>query len=206
MKNEESGLQGAGALLPSFSAVILAGGKSSRMGRDKAFIELDGRSLIQRQVQLVREAGAREVFVSGKPGADYPVPDCAVLEDEHADAGPLAGIERALASATQPLLLVLAVDMPAMTAGFIRAMIAASRGGAGVVPRVDGLIEPLAAVYPRVAQPLAVGLLDKKQFAVTRFAEQCAAMRLLAFQDLPAAASVYFTNWNSPSDISPCPN
>src|SRR5258705_13766374 len=90
--------------LMNFSAVILAGGKSSRMGRDKAWLEAGGQSLLARQIGLVRELGAAEVFISGRADADYSEFGCRVLQDKFPDAGPLAGIERALDATTSPLL------------------------------------------------------------------------------------------------------
>ena len=79
-----------------FAAVILAGGKSSRMGFDKALLEVDGVPLLARQIQIVRAAGAGEVFISGRSEAGYSAFGCAVLQDNFADSGPMAGIEAAL--------------------------------------------------------------------------------------------------------------
>src|ERR1035438_9547728 len=56
----------------NFSAVILAGGKSSRMGRDKAWLEVGRQTLLARQIQLAQAAGATEIFVSGRFGVAYP--------------------------------------------------------------------------------------------------------------------------------------
>src|SRR5579862_376258 len=96
----------------NLSAVILAGGQSSRMGRDKARLEIGGWPLLARQIQLLRKVGVEEIFVSGRPDQDYAEFGCPVLSDRFAEAGPLAGIERALAEASLPWLLVVAVDMP----------------------------------------------------------------------------------------------
>ena len=79
-----------------FSAVILAGGKSLRMGRDKAWLEIEGQTLLARQIALARETGAAEIFISGRADADYSAFGCPVLQDGFPDAVPLAGIERAL--------------------------------------------------------------------------------------------------------------
>jgi molybdopterin-guanine dinucleotide biosynthesis protein A len=78
-----------------FSAVILAGGKSSRMGRDKAGLPLEGRTLLERQAELVRSLQPVELFLSG--GAkDHSLADGQLLRDNFANRGPLAGIEAAL--------------------------------------------------------------------------------------------------------------
>ena len=186
----------------NFSAVILAGGKSSRMGRDKAFLEINGQPLLARQIQLVRAAGAGEVFISGRTGTDYSAFGCHVLQDEFLDAGPLAGIERALTKASEPLLLVLAVDLPDMAAEFLRGLAAHCRENCGAVPRVGKNLEPLAAFYPKAALPLAVALLAAQSNAVKQFAEQCVQASLATFVDVAADDVQRFQNWNSPADFA----
>src|ERR1041385_2459244 len=98
----------------NFSAVILAGGRSQRMGRDKARLIVQGKPLLLRQVELARELGAAEVLISGRAGGDYTGFNCPVLMDRFEDAGPLAGIESALTAMSTEMLLVLAVDMANM--------------------------------------------------------------------------------------------
>ena len=183
----------------NFSAVILAGGKSSRMGGDKAFLEIGGQTLLTRQIQLVRDAGAAEVFISGREGVDYSTSGCRVLTDKFPDAGPLAGIERALDAASTPWLLVLAVDLPEMTVELLQELLAGCRENRGVVPCVTGNLEPLAAVYPSAARRLAAELLAGENFAVKHFAARCEVMGLIVRQE-PTVAAFFFQNWNSPSD------
>ena len=185
----------------SFSAVILAGGKSSRMGCDKAFVTVDGQTLLARQIQLVREAGASEIFISGRLGVDYSAFGPQVLEDKFHDAGPLAGIHRALAAATSPLLLVLAVDLPGMTADFLRQLAAGCPENTGVVPRVVGNLEPLAAIYPKAALPLATLLLGQNSLTVKKFAERCEQAALVSFAHPPDSAARFFVNCNAPGDL-----
>jgi len=144
----------------NFSAVILAGGKSSRMGRDKGLLEVDGQSLLARQIKLVRAAGASEVFISGRTDNNYADFDCPVLLDRFPDSGPLSGIQAALAIATTPRLLVLAVDMPLMKASVFRSLLEHCTESAGAVPRVNRAIEPLTAFYPKAAASLALELLN----------------------------------------------
>jgi molybdenum cofactor guanylyltransferase len=186
----------------NFSAVILAGGKSSRMGRDKARLEIGGETLLARQVQLACETGAAEIFISGRAETDYSEFNCRVLQDKFPDAGPLAGIESALDSISTPMLLVLAVDLPEMNVEFLRQLAMHCAENFGAIPRVDGNIEPLAAFYPKAAQPLAETLLRAGDNAVSTFAERCVQSGLARFVDLPAREAKYFTNWNSPADFT----
>jgi hypothetical protein len=65
----------------AFSAVILAGEKPARMMPDKAFVKIGGRTLLARQIELVRAAGAAEVFISGRDGVDYSIFGCPVLKN-----------------------------------------------------------------------------------------------------------------------------
>ena len=185
----------------NFSAVILAGGKSSRMGRDKAFLEIGGQTLLARQIKLARETGAEGVFISGCTDADYSAFGCRVLHDKFAEAGPLAGIERALAASDSPLLLVLAVDLPEMNVEFLRRLAAHCAKDSGAISRVMENIEPLAAFYPKTAQPLAETLLRAGKNAVAGFAEQCNRAGLARFVDLTASDARYFVNLNTPADL-----
>ena len=183
----------------AFSAVILAGGKSSRMGLDKALLEIGGQSLLARQIMLVRDVGACEVFISGREDVDYSAFGCRVLVDKFTDAGPLAGIEHALDVCTTPLVLVLAVDMPAMNAPMLRKLIAGCDGVLGVIPRTKNGIEPLAAIYPKAARDkLRFELQQGRAPGVKWFAKECVAVGLAQFVDVSDADAEYFASVNSP--------
>lgn len=186
----------------NFSAVILAGGESRRMGCDKAWIEVKGRPLLSRAVATVRRAGAVEVFVSGRKDGNYAGVDCPVLFDLKAGCGPLAGIERALSVANSPLLLVLAVDLPKMTAAFLRKLISRCDESTGVVPQWRGELEPLAAIYPKRCHALVLSALRKKRLAAREFAEACLRENLVRTVAISAADRVRFANCNSPGDCS----
>lgn len=184
-----------------FSAVILAGGQSTRMGRDKAWLSLDGQPLLARQIAVVRKLDPVELFISGRSDTDYSSLGCPVLQDAFPDAGPLAGIAAGLQAATAPLMLVLAVDMPGMTSDALRRLATCCAEGAGVVPRVGQRLEPLAAFYPKAATPLALDLLQRQLRAVRTFAEHCKQAGLVAVHDVAEADWKCFANWNAPDDL-----
>jgi molybdenum cofactor guanylyltransferase len=185
----------------NLSAVILAGGRSQRMGRDKAWIELDGRPLIARQIDCARSVGASEIFISGRASVDYSHFECPVLIDDLDDAGPLAGIERALAAAAAPLVLVLAVDMPRLTAEWLRRLVARCEPHRGVVPGISNRLEPLAAIYPRVTHPIARRLLIEQNGSPRQFAELCVRNDTVRIWPVAPADAPRFASWNLPSDI-----
>ena len=182
-------------------AVILAGGPSLRMGRDKALLEVGDQPLLARQINLAWATRATEVFISGRAGVDYSHFNCPVLLDLLLGAGPLAGIERALAALTNARLLVLAVDLPAMTEALLNTMAAASPNHLGVIPRLNGRIEPLAAFFPKASLRLARIALRSNNYSVAAFSQQCVHARIARFIELSALQIKYFTNWNSPTDV-----
>ena len=185
----------------NFSAVILAGGNSSRMGRDKAWLEVGGKPILERQIERAREAGAAEVFISGRADTDYSGFGARVLRDQFVGVGPLAGIERALATAKSPLLLVLAVDLVEMSADFLRRLADGCAMDVGMIPRVMGNLEPLAAFYPKSAHQLVSDQLEEGNFAVKDFARRAVQRGLSRFFEVATSDMYLFANWNSPADM-----
>ena len=132
---------------PDVTAFILAGGKSTRMGTDKAFLEYQGRTLLARALDLARSV-ASQVRVVGRP--EKLAPFAAVVEDVFRDCGPLGGIHAALLASSTELNVVLAVDTPRISAAFLQFLISQARKAteaAVVVPRLDGAWQPLCALY-----------------------------------------------------------
>ena len=131
------------------TAFILAGGKSTRMSVDKAFVDYDGRTLLARALDLarsvtpdVRIVGSQEKFAPFAP----------VVEDVFRDCGPLGGIHAALRASLTELNVMLAVDTPFVSWAFLQYLITQARGAPEatvVVPRVDGGWQPLCAIYRR---------------------------------------------------------
>jgi molybdopterin-guanine dinucleotide biosynthesis protein A len=189
----------------NFSAVILAGGKSSRMGRDKAFLEINGQPLLVRQISLAQEAGASQIIISGRAGTDYSAFNCQVLVDQSPDLGPLSGIDAALQTVTDPLLLVLAVDMPYLTADFLKKLRTHCSRGAGAVPSSDEIIEPLAAFYPKSAAGLIPQLransLQPASPGGKDFAKLCVKAGLVHLLPLLPGETGLFKSLNSPADL-----
>ena len=180
------------------AAVLLAGGRSRRMGRDKALLPLaDGRLLWQRQLAVLRALAPAELFISGFHREGFP-PEVPLLADGAPNLGPLAGIAAALREMRSPLLVVLAVDMPAMTTEFLEELLRGCGDGRGVVPRHPGtgFYEPLAAVYPGQCQPLATAKLAEQDRSLQSFVR--AAVSLVRAYDIPATQDVLFGNWNEP--------
>ncbi len=184
------------------SGLILAGGRSSRMGRDKASLTLpDGRTLLQRQADILRATGATNLFVSVRPGSETHLPGATLVPDSTPDAGPLAGIAAGLRAAPAGLVLVLAVDMAEMQSGHLRQLVALATAGRGVVPMLGGQCEPLAAIYPSELAGSAEAAVAAGQLAVHRWVRS-EAERLLIWET-PAEWAGVLHSWNTAADLPP---
>ncbi|HAO80839.1 MAG TPA: hypothetical protein DCQ92_18090 [Verrucomicrobia subdivision 3 bacterium] len=185
----------------NFSAIILAGGQSRRMGRDKAWLEVAGRPLVAVAGEKIRRAGIGEIFISGRAGVDYSALDCPVLLDERPELGPLSGIERGLAASHSPLLLVFAVDLARMTTAFLQQLKAQCDPRTGVVPQLAGELEPLAAVYPKRCHEIVRAAILDSRLSARGFAAACQREQAVRYWPIPASESEWFTNWNHPADL-----
>jgi molybdopterin-guanine dinucleotide biosynthesis protein A len=187
---------------PAVTAFVLAGGKSTRMGRDKALMDHEGRTLLARAVEVVRAitpqvrvVGSHEKFGDFAP----------VVEDIFRDCGPLAGIHAALLSSQTELNLMLAVDMPFVSASFLEYLLQKARdtGDATVVvPSSGGKMQPLCAMYrPQFAAVAETALRAGKNRIDTLFA--AVSCRVLEEQELKAVgfSPAIFHNFNTPEDV-----
>jgi molybdopterin-guanine dinucleotide biosynthesis protein A len=131
------------------AGVVLAGGKSARMGMEKAALRIGDETLLARIVRRLRLA-LPEVYVVGPPNLAALIPGAAVIPDEIPDSGPLGGLSTALAHAPSQHVFVIGCDMPFVEPALARAMAryAARYPGADVVAvRTLRGLEPLHAVY-----------------------------------------------------------
>jgi molybdopterin-guanine dinucleotide biosynthesis protein A len=136
-----------------FDAVLLAGGESIRMGTNKALIGYRV-PLWRFQMEKLIQLGPDQLFFSTQPGMDFPAGPWTFVHDRTPNLGPLGGLQAALRLARVDFLVTLAVDIPAMTAAFLKSLLEKA-GPAGVVPRLEGFYHGAVAVYPIKILPLA---------------------------------------------------
>ncbi len=186
----------------TFSAVLLAAGHSIRMRRDKALLERDGAVMWRRQRDLLAAAGAAELLLSARSDqawAETAEGFAGVVRDASLDSGPLGGIVAALERAAHGHLAVLAVDLPRMEPAWLAGLAADARPGVGVVGRLGGFFEPLAAIYPRELAPLARAALERRELSLQKLLHAGVTAGLLQARDITAAEAPLFTNWNEPT-------
>src|SRR5262249_47766300 len=104
----------------NISAVLLTGGESRRMGRDKATLQFRGRPLWQIQLELLRNLELFEIFVSARTDPSWRPKDLRFVADIRPSQGPLSGLAACLAQMHTTHLLALAIDMPFMTENYLR--------------------------------------------------------------------------------------
>lgn len=177
------------------TGVVLAGGASTRMGRDKATLAVGGQRLVDRAIATLEPICVRVVVAAGSRRLTNV--DVEQIDDGEGE-GPLAGIVAGLRAAQTPLAAVIAVDMPAASPALLRMLAHRWRGEPAVVPRSPRGMEPLHAVYATDAEPAFSGELAARQYAVRE-----AVVRLGA-AIIPAGEDVYgdfARNLNAPADL-----
>ena len=142
-------------IYPDLAVAVLAGGKSSRYGADKALVRLvpGGPTLIEQIVSKALELSQTVAVIGHERYATLNL-DVPIFQDEEVGRGPLAGIATAMRRLDGPRLLVLACDMPCLSLPLLRWMIERPTESDVVIPRTaDGRWQPMHAVYQRSALP-----------------------------------------------------
>jgi molybdenum cofactor guanylyltransferase len=189
----------------SVSGVILAGGESRRMGRDKRGVGVGGRPLLQIAVDLV-SAVADEVLISCRRDNQ---PDPSLLEGRSVrlifdarGAGPLAGLEAALMACRHELAIVTPVDMPALTVHVLSSLLDAAQAQPkthGAVFVIESALVPFPGAYRRSILPVVSAQLDAGAFRVHDTLNRLDLVGLPAPLDRDARR--FFMNVNTPADL-----
>ena len=184
----------------SRAGFVLAGGRSSRMGQDKALLPWKGSTLL--------ESVAREVFLAagnatvigpperyGNLGFSMGFP---VISDRIADCGPLGGLHAALSVTTAEWNLLVACDMPAVTSDLLKELLASAdvSGADAVVPETPQGLEPLCAVYHARLLPIVESAIHSKLLKMQDFVATIQVRRW------PAPDASLFRNLNTPQQLS----
>jgi molybdenum cofactor guanylyltransferase len=187
--------------MPSdFSAVLLAAGRSTRMGRDKALLEVGGQPLWQRQRDVLAQSGATEIFLSVRPEQEWARAGgfAALLFDDLPNAGPMAGITAALERTTRSHVLALAIDLPQMRPEWLAGLVRDAQPGVGIVGKRADFFEPLAAIYPKEMMALFWDALAGAQYALQPVLAKAVKQGLLRPKEIGPDQLPWFENWNEP--------
>ena len=165
------------------AGIVLAGGRSSRMGTPKATLEWHGSTLLRRTTSIVSRAVTGPVVVVRAPGQDLPgLPaDVEILQDPHEGRGPLQGIAVGLEALADraDAAFVCSTDLPFLHPAFIRAVLGAVAPDIDVaLPVARGYPQPLAAAYRTDLAPLVSALVDADRLRPAFLFEECRVVRL----------------------------
>jgi molybdenum cofactor guanylyltransferase len=193
-------------------AFILIGGKSSRLGTDKAFVSLDGQTLLQRATRVVQKAlSPSRVTAVAADATNFAIQAITsgipFVLDLHENRGPLGGLHAALANARTPWIFVLACDYPFVSAELIRLLETklSDEFGAIVPEQNDGRMQPLCAFYSvSKTMPVVEDILERPRVSPPVHEVVSGLNPLILtfdqYANLPGAGEL-FININTPDDL-----
>lgn len=187
--------------LMKLSAVLLAGGESHRMGRDKATLYFREKPLWQVQLALLRQMNPLEIFVSARTDPQWRPNDTKFVADDAPSRGPLSGLAASLAQMGGTHLLALAIDMPFMKATYLRSLCGWMEPGCGVLPRIDNRAEPLAAIYPAEARADFTSTLAGVDFSLQQLTKRLAEAARLRVVPVEHCDLELFRNLNDRDNL-----
>jgi molybdopterin-guanine dinucleotide biosynthesis protein A len=184
------------------SVVLVAGGESRRMGRDKATLLFHAKPLWQIQLELLRKLEPTEIFVSARTDPVWRPADVQFVADDLPSRGPLSGLAASLTRMRAQHLLALAVDMPFMTEEYLKFLCNQIEPGCGVVANIEDRFEPLAAIYPHEALANIQSALSGKDFSIQTVAGRLATEGKLRVVPVTSLERKLFLNLNELADLA----
>jgi molybdopterin-guanine dinucleotide biosynthesis protein A len=183
-----------------FSGVILAGGKSRRMGRDKSHLILQGETLVARAVRTLASLTDDLILATNTPDL-FANLGARLASDAIPGGGALSGVHAGLIAARHEWALVVACDMPFLNVGLLRYMASLTSGHTIVVPRWQGELEALHTFYSRECLPVIEPILHRGGGRFIEFYEQV-SVRYVEPDEIVRfdPDGLAFFNVNSPED------
>ncbi len=181
--------------------VILAGGKSRRMGTNKALLPYQGRPLIEHIANVVREVFEHVVVVADE-GEAYSFLNLPLHPDIYKDRGPLGGIHAAFHHTNASTLFVVSCDLPGITPQLIEYLVNIDAQASAVVPVVDEKLHPLCGLYRGTILPHIEQAIQDGTLAMTALLEKVGAVKVPITPELPFYTKQLLSNVNSPDDYA----
>jgi molybdopterin-guanine dinucleotide biosynthesis protein A len=187
--------------LVEVSAVILSGGESSRMGMNKAFIELNGKRIIDRNIDLLSTILPEVIIVTNTP-LDYAYLNAQIATDIFPQKGSLGGIYTGLFYSSHPHSLVVACDMPFLNKEVIEYLIEKIDNNDVVIPHLSDGFHPLHAIYSRRCLPFIERLIERDDLRIIHFFKRV-RVREITEKELSQVDPelISFLNINTPEDF-----
>ena len=177
----------------NITAIVIAGGKSSRMGTNKALIEYGGKRLIEIAIKIIQPYTQNVIISSNSPIPHITYP---LFTDEYSEIGPISGLYTCLKASKTELNLVIPCDVPHIKANTYRKLLDNSEGFDAVIPRLpNGKIEPLVACYKKSVLPVVLGQINLEDYKMVHLLDKL-KVNYIDFEDVKQ-----FKNMNTPNDL-----
>lgn len=183
------------------SAIVLAGGKSSRMGTDKALLQIEGEYLIQRIVRQLKAHFSDIIVTTGETKRYTDLLDVPVLEDKIKSCGPMGGLYTGLEAATNEYSFVTACDMPLLKPELVEFLVEQIDDSVdAIVPEVEGVRCVTRAIYSKSCISVIRKLIEEGQFSLQGLIDLLSTRVVLA-SELRVVDS-YFSSFCGVNNIS----
>ncbi|KGP71118.1 molybdenum cofactor guanylyltransferase [Pontibacillus yanchengensis] len=180
-------------------AIVMAGGESRRMGRNKALLPLDGKPMITHVVEEIHLITSSIVISTNEPDlfSFLPYPK---VEDQYKGKGPLAALERVMSYSEEEWFLIAACDMPFINHKVYNDMYNKRGFYKAVVPKYEGRIQPMSGLYHKDVYPLVRHLLEADKLRMLDLLDLTSTKYVSAFSDDINADEIdnHFINLNYP--------
>ena len=186
-------------MVRSITGVILAGGKSSRMGTDKALLKLDGRPFVAHVASTLQSVFTRVILVASDASA-YGFLGLKTFGDDYQECGPLGGIHSALIHADGADIFVSACDTPFITRELVGYIVNFHSSAAATIPSLNQQLHPLCGLYTQTCVPMIVERLESRRLRVLDFVESIQAAVIPISPNLPFYKEDLFSNFNTLED------
>jgi molybdopterin-guanine dinucleotide biosynthesis protein A len=169
----ESGLEreepySSDTLIKDVSGLILAGGESSRYGKNKALVKVNGIPLIERVSRVMKSIFQEVILITNTPD-EYSFLKLPMYEDLIKGLGPLGGLFTGLTRMANDTGFFVGCDMPSLNSGLIRHIVEIRDDCDVIVPRISGMMEPLHALYSKGCLPAIRELIDSRKYQTVQF-------------------------------------
>jgi molybdenum cofactor guanylyltransferase len=181
---------------------VAAGGRSSRMGRDKAWLEIDGRAMIEHVIAALSPVTGSVAIIANSP--EYSRLGLRVIADTNVGIGPIEAIRTSLANARAPRVALVGCDLPFVTSELFSFLLGIKGDHKAVVPiGEDERLEPLCAIYSVDALDCVADLIERGERKVNKLFD-LVPTRLVPFDELRQLhrPELFFRNINTPEDYA----
>lgn len=186
-------------LKSDLTGLVIAGGKSSRMGVEKGLVQFGGKPLIMYPVELLKQV-CQDVIISAN-STSFGFLGLPVIPDSITGGGPIVGIYSGLLASPTENIFVLSCDMPLLNLGLLKYLIASSEGEKAAVARHKGYAEPLCGIYHRELIGELESHIAEEKYKLISFLEKVKGRYIEINESLPFYNPDLFLNVNTPGDL-----